>query len=354
MRETTRQSPVRIALDVMSGDHGPEVAVEAARLALAENSDLQLTLVGQAEVIDAAGARLGSEFAGRVDTAVATEVVTMDELPSKALRGKKDSSIRVAVNRVKDGDADAAVSAGNTGAVMATARFVLKTLPGIDRPAILSEFPSARGHTHVLDLGANAESSAEQLYQFAVMGAVVARAVHGIEQPRIALLNIGEEEIKGNEVVREAAQMLSASALNYAGFAEGNDIFLGDFDVIVADGFTGNVAMKSSEGTAKLIGQLMREEFTRSWFAKCCAAAAAPVLKAFARRIDPGQYNGASFVGLNGTVVKSHGSADAPAFANAIRIAMIEARKNVPGRISDLLVETLAQPQGESGRQSGQ
>ncbi|MBR9813870.1 phosphate acyltransferase PlsX [bacterium] len=336
------QSTVRIALDVMSGDLGPEAAVEAARLALAAHDDLYLTLVGQPHVVDPACADLIKSFAGRVDTAAASEVVTMDELPSKALRGKKDSSIRVAINRVKSGDADAAVSAGNTGAVMATARFVLKTLPGIDRPAILSEFPSIRGHTHVLDLGANAECSAQQLYQFAVMGAVVARAVNGIERPSIALLNIGEEEMKGNEIVREAAQLLSASALNYVGFAEGNDVFMGDIDVIVADGFTGNVAMKSSEGAAKLIGQLMREEFTRSWFAKCCAAAAAPVLKAFARRIDPGLYNGASFVGLNGTVVKSHGSADAPAFANAIRIAMIEARKDVPRRISDLLAETLA------------
>lgn len=336
------QSTVRIALDVMSGDLGPEAAVEAARLALAAHDDLYLTLVGQSHVVDPACADLIKSFAGRVDTAAASEVVTMDELPSKALRGKKDSSIRVAINRVKSGDADAAVSAGNTGAVMATARFVLKTLPGIDRPAILSEFPSIRGHTHVLDLGANAECSAQQLYQFAVMGAVVARAVNGIERPSIALLNIGEEEMKGNEIVREAAQLLSASALNYVGFAEGNDVFMGDIDVIVADGFTGNVAMKSSEGAAKLIGQLMREEFTRSWFAKCCAAAAAPVLKAFARRIDPGLYNGASFVGLNGTVVKSHGSADAPAFANAIRIAMIEARKDVPRRISDLLAETLA------------
>lgn len=336
------QSTVRIALDVMSGDLGPEAAVEAARLALAAHDDLYLTLVGQPRVVDPACADLIKSFAGRVDTAAASEVVTMDELPSKALRGKKDSSIRVAINRVKSGDADAAVSAGNTGAVMATARFVLKTLPGIDRPAILSEFPSIRGHTHVLDLGANAECSAQQLYQFAVMGAVVARAVNGIERPSIALLNIGEEEMKGNEIVREAAQLLSASALNYVGFAEGNDVFMGDIDVIVADGFTGNVAMKSSEGAAKLIGQLMREEFTRSWFAKCCAAAAAPVLKAFARRIDPGLYNGASFVGLNGTVVKSHGSADAPAFANAIRIAMIEARKDVPRRISDLLAETLA------------
>ena len=336
------QSTVRIALDVMSGDLGPEAAVEAARLALAAHDDLYLTLVGQPHVVDPACADLIKSLAGRVDTAAASEVVTMDELPSKVLRGKKDSSIRVAINLVKSGDADAAVSAGNTGAVMATARFVLKTLPGIDRPAILSEFPSIRGHTHVLDLGANAECSAQQLYQFAVMGAVVARAVNGIERPSIALLNIGEEEMKGNEIVREAAQLLSASALNYVGFAEGNDVFMGDIDVIVADGFTGNVAMKSSEGAAKLIGQLMREEFTRSWFAKCCAAAAAPVLKAFARRIDPGLYNGASFVGLNGTVVKSHGSADAPAFANAIRIAMIEARKDVPRRISDLLAETLA------------
>ena len=333
---------VRIALDVMSGDLGPAVAIDAAGLALAALPRLHLTLVGQADVIEPARERLDKRHPGRVAAVRASEVVGMDESPAKALRGKKDSSMRVAINQVHGGQADACVSAGNTGALMATARFVLKMLPGVDRPAILSSFPSARGSTHVLDLGANAQCSARHLYEFAVMGGVVAHAIHGIERPSVALLNIGEEELKGNEVVREAAQLLADSELNYVGFAEANDIFLGDVDVVVADGFSGNVALKSSEGAAKLIAQLMRAEFTRNPLNKLLALAAYPVLKAFIRRIDPGQYNGASFVGLNGTVVKSHGGADAPAIANAIRIAAIEASMQVPARISDLLAQTLA------------
>ena len=341
MTDSSRKC-VRIALDVMSGDLGPDVAIAGAEQALAANPELQICLVGQAAMVEAACQRLAQRFDGRVSHQAASEVVGMDESPSKALRGKKDSSMRVAINRVQAGDADACVSAGNTGALMAVSRFVLKTLPGVDRPAILSAFPSARGSTHVLDLGANAACTAQHLYEFAVMGAVVAQAIHGIDRPSIGLLNIGEEELKGNEVVREAAQLLSSSTLNYTGFVEANDIFLGDVDVIVADGFSGNVALKASEGAAKLIAKLMRAEFTRNPLNKLLALAAYPVLKAFIRRIDPGQYNGASFVGLNGTVVKSHGGADAPAIANAIRIAAIEASMQVPARISDLLAQTLA------------
>ncbi len=267
----------------------------------------------------------------------------MDEPPSKALRGKKDSSMRVAVDLVKSGDAQACVSAGNTGALMAIARFVLKMLPGIDRPAIISAIPSVHGHTHMLDMGANVDCEAEQLFQFAVMGSVLATAVDGIERPRLGLLNIGEEEIKGNEVIKEAGRLLQASSLNYIGYVEGDDIYLGDVDVVVCDGFVGNVALKTSEGLAKLVSQFIREEFSRNIMSKAAGVLALPVLKALRARTDPRNYNGSSFIGLQGTVVKSHGGADALAFHNAIRIAVIEARKAVPDRISDLLAATLSE-----------
>lgn len=333
---------MRIALDVMSGDHGPSVVLDAAEIALSEHDALTLVLVGDQAVAGTRADALAGAHPGRVEFRHASEVVAMDDLPSRALRGKRDSSMRLAVNAVKDGDTVACVSAGNTGALMAIARFVLKTLPGIDRPAIISRIPAADGHTHMLDLGANVDCTAEHLFQFAVMGAVVARAVHGLERPRVGLLNIGEEEIKGNDEVRAAGQLLADSALDYIGYVEGTDVFLGDVDVVVCDGFSGNIALKSSEGVAKLIGKLLREEFNRTPLNKLAALAARPVLRAFSRRIDPGQYNGASFVGLQGTVIKSHGGADARALANAIRIAVIETQFDVPRRIGDLLAETLA------------
>jgi glycerol-3-phosphate acyltransferase PlsX len=269
----------------------------------------------------------------------------MDELPSQALRFKKDSSMRVAINLVKSGEADACVSAGNTGALMATARFVLKTLPGIDRPAICTTIPARRGHTHVLDLGANVDSKAEHLLQFAVMGSVLVNAVDNIEAPRVALLNIGEEEIKGNEQVKQAAALLGASPIHYVGFVEGDGIFLEDVDVVVCDGFVGNVALKTSEGVAQLIRHYMEQEFKRNLLTRLAGLAALPVLRAFARRIDPRRYNGASLLGLQGTVVKSHGGADALAFANAIKIAMLEVQKAVPQRIAKHLVALQAQRQ---------
>ncbi len=337
--------PVTIALDAMGGDHGPEVVVAAAVRALADDGGMRLVLVGDEGVLRGLLARHRVPDAARLELRHASQQVAMDELPSRALRTKKDSSMRRAIDMVKAGEADAAVSAGNTGALMAIARFVLKTLPGVDRPAIITAIPATRGHTHVLDLGANVDCTSDQLFQFAVMGAVLAEAVDGVARPRVALLNIGEEEIKGNDSIKEAARLLEASTLNYVGFVEADDIFLGDADVVVCDGFTGNVALKASEGTAKLISRFLREAFARNPLTRLAGACAAPVLKALARRIDPRRYNGASFLGLNGTVIKSHGAADALAFANAIRIARVEVEKAVPERISARIESLLAERQ---------
>ena len=330
-------APVVVSLDAMSGDHGHDAAVDGALLALARHRDLSLILTGDEVALQRALAARKQKPQGRLLIQHASEVVGMDELPSKVLRGKKDSSMRVAINLVKEGRARAAVSAGNTGALMATAKFVLKTLPGIDRPAIISAIPSANGHVHMLDLGANAECGPEQLVQFAVMGSALVTAIYGIERPRVALLNIGSEEIKGNDTIKAAAAQLTASALNYIGFVEGDGIFLSDVDVVVCDGFAGNVALKTGEGVAKMIYRFMKEEFTRNPFKKLAALAAMPALKALATRIDPRHYNGASFVGLNGIVIKSHGSADALAYANAIRVALREVEMDVPTRIAKLL-----------------
>jgi len=271
----------------------------------------------------------------------------MDELPSQALRGKKDSSMRVAINLVKAGQADACVSAGNTGALMATARFVLKTVPGIDRPAICALIPSHGGHTHMLDLGANADCTPEQLFQFAVMGAALAGAVYNISAPRVGLLNIGEEEIKGIEKVKEAAKLIAAAHLNYIGFVEGDDIFSKDVDVVVTDGFVGNVSLKTMEGLAKMISQFIREEFRRTAVTRFLAVLALPVLHSLKRRLDPRHYNGASLLGLRGVVVKSHGGSDSVGFASAIRIAILEVQNQVPQRIGSLMESQLPQAAAE-------
>jgi glycerol-3-phosphate acyltransferase PlsX len=353
-------APVVLSVDAMSGDHGHQVIVDAALLALHEIPELQLILVGDETALTQALVARKHVDATRISVHHASEVVEMHESPSKVLRNKKDSSMRVAINLVKEGRAQAAVSAGNTGALMATARFVLKTLPGIDRPAIVSAIPSINGHVHMLDLGANAECSPEQLLQFAVMGSAIVNAVYGIERPKVALLNIGEEEIKGNDVIKAAAAMLAKSGLNYIGFIEGDGIFLNDVDVVVCDGFVGNIALKTGEGVAKMMRQFMQEEFTRNIFTKAAAAMAMPALKALGKRMDPRHYNGASFAGLNGIVIKSHGSADAIAFANAIRVAVLEVEKDVPKRITSLLAATLsvakapaAQIDGAAGLDAG-
>jgi glycerol-3-phosphate acyltransferase PlsX len=330
-------APVTVAVDAMSGDHGHLVAVDAALSALHEHASLHLILVGDEKTLHAAFHERHTRQSARLRLQHASEVVGMDELPSKALRGKKDSSMRVAVDLVKEGRAQAAVSAGNTGALMGISRFVLKMLPGIERPAIITAIPSIKGHTHVLDLGANTECTAEQLLQFAVMGSALVTALDGHNRPRVALLNIGEEEIKGNETIKQAAALIAASGLNYVGFVEGDGIFLQDVDVVVCDGFVGNVALKSAEGAIKLARHVMKQEFTKNQLTKARAYAAKPVLENFAKRMDPRGYNGAALLGLQGTVIKSHGSADAYAFARAIGIAVKEVQQGVPARISHLL-----------------
>jgi glycerol-3-phosphate acyltransferase PlsX len=325
----------------MSGDHGPSVTVVAALQALKRHRDIKLILVGDQQVLAEVLSQHKASVGERLMLRHASQVVGMDELPSQALRGKKDSSMRVAIDLVKSGEARACVSAGNTGALMATARFVLKTLQGIDRPAIITALPTIRGHTHVLDLGANIDCSAEVLYQFALMGSVLTSAVDNNPSPTIGLLNIGEEEIKGNEQVKEAARMLGQSSLNYYGFVEGDDIYKGTVDVVVADGFVGNVMLKTTEGVAKMISHYMKQEFKRNLLTKLSGLIALPVLRAFKRRIDPRAYNGASLVGLRGIVIKSHGSADEFSFATAIGEAVLEVKKNVPEKIQQQLGQLL-------------
>lgn len=316
----------RIAIDCMGGDHGVDVTVPAALGFLRREHDAALLLVGRSDQIESRLAAAGG-LRSRIEVVHADEVVAMDEPPAQALRGKRNSSMRVAINLVKDGRADACVSAGNTGALMAISRFVLKTLDGIDRPAIATVIPNQTGGvTTMLDLGANVDCTAEHLFQFALLGAALVAAVEERERPSIGLLNIGEEVIKGNEVVKQAADLLRASPLNFYGNVEGNDIFKGTTDVVVCDGFVGNVALKTSEGLAQMLGGFVREEFTRNAFSKFAALVALPVLKRFKRRVDHRRYNGASLLGLRGIVIKSHGSADAYAFECAIRRGFEAAR----------------------------
>ena len=330
-----------VALDAMGGDHGPAVTVPAALKALREHPDLDLILVGDEAVLEQHLRPLTRDVA-RIRIHHASQVVAMDDLPSHALRNKKDSSMRVAINLVKKGEADACVSAGNTGALMATARFVLKTLPGIDRPAICTALPTMNGDSvHILDLGANVDSSAGHLLEFGLMGSVLVSSVEGAERPRVGLLNIGEEEMKGNERVKEAARLLAESPLNYVGNVEGDGVFRGEADVVVCDGFVGNVALKTTEGVARMISHFMKQAFTRNWLTRLAAVVAMPVLNSLRRQIDPRRYNGASLLGLRGIVVKSHGGADALSYANAIKIATLEVRKNVPERISAELEKIL-------------
>lgn len=330
-----------VAIDAMSGDGGTAVIVDAVRSVLNQRNDVHLTLVGDPDLIESC---IGQSPLpkDRYSIVPAAEVVTMDDSAAVALRSKKKSSMRLAVNLVKDGSADACVSAGNTGALMAISRFVLKTVRGIDRPAISAIIPAVGGHTHMLDLGANVDSSAEHLYQFALMGSILAEAVDGVSRPRVGLLNIGSEDIKGNEQVKMAAPLLAGSPINYIGYVEGNDIYTNSVDVVVCDGFVGNVSLKTSEGVAKMVSHYMKEEFKRTFLNKMIGLLAKPVLKAFGNRIDPRRYNGASFLGLQGVVVKSHGGADAVAFANAINIALLEIGHNVPSMIAARLDETLS------------
>ncbi len=326
-----------LAIDVMSGDSPPREYLAGARRALADDPELRLLLVGQEAVIAPVLAEFPAAARARAEIVAASEVVTMEEKPREAIRRKKDSSMRVAVNLVHEGRAAAAVSAGNTGALTAIAHFVLKTVPGVERAAIISALPSAHGLTQMLDLGANTKATPEQLRQFAAMGDIIARDVYGVAHPRIGLLNIGEEDMKGHEIVQQAHALLQGSGLNYVGFVEGDDIFSGDVDVVVTDGFTGNVALKAMEGVAGLIRNRMRQEFQSSFFARLAGLIARPVLRRAASSLDPRRYNGACMVGLGGIVVKSHGRADGVAFARAIGTAATAARRGLTGHIAQAL-----------------
>jgi glycerol-3-phosphate acyltransferase PlsX len=328
---------VTIALDAMGGDHGPTVVVPAALATLERDDSVNLVLVGLPDVLAQAERQAKGQYGARLRFHAASEVVTMDEAPAEALRHKKDSSMRVSIELVKAGEADACVSSGNTGALMATARYVLKTLPGIDRPAIISAVPGLKGPTYMLDIGANVGCTAEHLLQFALMGSVIAGDILEIERPRVGLLNIGQEDMKGNEVVREAGTLLGQSGLNYIGFVEGDGIFHSDVDVVVSDGFVGNIAIKTMEGLAGLISSFLKEEFHRNSLRKLQGLAASAALGALRARLDPRRYNGATLVGLNGIVLKSHGGADQVAFSTAVKTAIVEARKGAPVQIGRLL-----------------
>ena len=323
-----------IAIDVMSGDHSPREYVAGSLRALTDDSEARALLVGQPEQIEPHLVGLADSVRERVEIVPAATVVAMGDTPREAIRRKKDSSMRIAIDLVKEGRAEACVSSGNTGALTAMAHFVLKTVEGVERAAIISAIPSAHGHTQMLDLGANTKATPEQLRQFAAMGAIIARDIHGLEKPRIGLLNIGEEDIKGHEVVQAAHVLLASTRLNYVGFVEGDDIFSGDVDVVVTDGFTGNVALKTMEGAARLIANRMREEFRASWLDTLAGLIARPVLRRVASGLDPNRYNGACMVGLAGIVVKSHGRADGVAFSRAISTAAVAARRGLTAHIA--------------------
>ncbi len=326
---------ITVAVDAMGGDHGPHVTVPAALAYLSRNPEINIVLVGLEPAIEAELRARKASAGPRLRVRHAGEVVTMDDPPALALRNKKDSSMRVTIDLVKSGEAHAGISAGNTGALMAMSRFVLKMLPGIERPAIATVLPTINGHTHVLDLGANVDCGAAHLLQFAIMGAMLVSAVEHKPAPTVGLLNIGEEDIKGNEVVKEAAELLRGSRLNFYGNVEGDDIYKGTTDVVVCDGFVGNVALKTSEGLVQMLATFLRQEFKRNLFTRIAGLVALPVLKAFKDRVDHRRYNGASLLGLRGVIIKSHGSADPFAFECAIERAVEEVRNGVLRRISE-------------------
>lgn len=332
---------VRLAIDAMGGDHGLAVTVPAALSFLRSHADAELLLVGRPEELEPAlQAQLEridsrADLQARIRVVPANGVIRMDDNPVQALRNRRDSSMRIAIEQVKAGMADACVSAGNTGALMAISRFVLKTLPGIDRPAIATQLPTQKGgYTTMLDLGANVDCEPMHLLQFAVMGSALSSVLDERERPTVGLLNIGEELIKGNDVVKEAARLIRETPLNFIGNIEGNDVYAGKADVVVCDGFVGNVALKTSEGVAQMIGAFMRQEFSRNPLTKLAALCAAPVLRRFKARVDHRRYNGACLIGLRGIVLKSHGSADAFAYDHALRRAYDAARHGLIERIT--------------------
>ncbi|WP_019556661.1 phosphate acyltransferase PlsX [Thiomicrorhabdus arctica] len=324
---------INIAIDAMGGDHGLVVTVPASIDALKKFSDIHIILVGKEDLINAELSNHQYDVS-RITVQHADQIVEMCELPSKALRNKKQSSMRIALNLVKDDQAQACVSAGNTGALMAVAKFVLKMLPDIDRPAICTSMPTMKGHVHVLDLGANVGCTGKQLAQFAMMGSVLAQAVDDNASPKVGLLNIGEEEIKGHQRIKDAHQLIRGTDINYIGYVEGDDIFKGDVDVVACDGFDGNIALKSAEGVAKMISFYLKQSFKKNLLTKVVALIAYPVLKSFKKKVDPAKYNGASLLGLRKIVIKSHGSADQDSYFYAIAEARLEVSKNVPELIS--------------------
>jgi len=337
---------IKIAIDAMGGDHGLPVTVPASLDALKKFSDIHIVLVGKEDLINAELAKYSYDTA-RLSIQHAEQIVEMDDLPSDALRKKKKSSMRIALNLVKDDQAHACVSAGNTGALMATAKFVLKMLPDIERPAICTTMPTMKGHVHVLDLGANVGCTGEQLAQFAMMGSVLAKAVDDNASPKVGLLNIGEEEIKGHQRIKDAHLLLQIPGINYIGYVEGNDIFKGDVDVVACDGFDGNIALKASEGVAKMISFYLKAAFRKNLLTKLVAVIAYPVLKSFKDKVDPGRYNGASLLGLRKIVIKSHGGADQVAYFYAIAEARLEVNKNVPELISSEVSKLIKQQANE-------
>ena len=327
----------KISVDAMGGDFGPSVTIPASLKILKKYGNISIVLVGNADEITKILKKKKSLNHPRITIHNATQIVGMDELPQSALKNKKDSSMRVSINLVKEGVVDACVSAGNTGALMATARFVLRMLPGIDRPAISSELPNANGTTCMLDLGANADCTPEQLLQFGIMGSILTNVLHKKNNPSIGLLSNGSEAMKGSEVVKKSAELFRNSHLNFHGNVEGDDIFKGTTDVVVCDGFTGNISLKTTEGLAQMMANFLTLEFKRNFLTKISALIALPVLKRFKKRLDPRRYNGASFLGLNGIVVKSHGGADEFAFIHALETTISESENDVISKIKNQL-----------------
>ncbi len=329
-----------ISIDAMGGDYGPSITIPAAIQALESDTELSVILVGnENDIHQCLNNENTSNVSERLSIVHASQVVEMDEAPALALKKKKDSSMRIAINLVKEGRSDAAVSAGNTGALMATSRFVLKMIPGIERPAICSVLPTEHSTVHMLDLGANVDSTPEMLLQFAYMGSEVCTVTHNIDHPRVHLLNVGSEEIKGNAKVKATAELLSNTNLNFQGYIEGDEIFTDKSDVIVCDGFEGNIALKTSEGAAKLISNIAKEEFSKSLFRKLVAMFSIRTFKSIKKRLDPRLYNGATLAGLRGVVIKSHGGADTFGFLTAIKVASKEAKRQLPERISTAIAQ---------------
>lgn len=334
---------IRVSIDAAGGDFGPAVTIPSGLKALKQFSDLELFFVGDKTQIktELAKHKNAEKFKTRYRIEHASEVVEMHEPPAIALRKKKNSSMRVAINLVKENKAHACVSSGNTGALMAISRFVLKTIKGIDRPAIMATMPTINGHTHMLDLGANIDSSAQALLEFATMGSIAIQHTENISNPKIGLLNVGEEDMKGSEKIKQAAELLKNSKLNYVGFIEGDDIFKGSVDVVVCDGFEGNIALKSAEGAVLMLGSYLKKSFNKNIFTKLIALIASPVLKNFKSSLDPGKYNGASLLGLRGIVIKSHGGAKINSFLNAIIEARAESQAQIIKKISQQISQAL-------------